>query len=465
MSILSLIFLFMIFLSLQWKTSTSQTWIKAGYWYAGSENPMPNINSALFTHLICAFAYIDPSTHELVLKASDEPYISSFSSSVRKGNPSVKPLLSIWTQNGKFGNVGNSSNFLVMTQTPTYRKTFIESSIKMARAYGFEGLDLYVATLLNTKGNMTSLGNLFNEWRVAADQEKLILTVGVRYSPDLDSMSYPVDSVSKNFDWVHIRSYDYHTPMTDNFTGAHSALYDPSSHMNTDYGVNEWIKSGLPASKLVLGLAYHGYAWTLVDPKDNSIGGAPAKGPAITPDGSISYDYIRNHMRSYKINSLYNSTYVINYCTIYSFWIGFDDVEAIKNKVVYAKKMGLRGYSVWQLPNDHNWELSKAAAQEDNYRGHHKRIFVIALCTTAFFILLIGCIISNMRKRIISKVKQVMVMMMTLMNSGKSSYHNQQVISFADIREATNSFSEENKLGEGGYGPVYKVLSSSVYKY
>ncbi|XP_076896731.1 uncharacterized protein LOC143549818 [Bidens hawaiensis] len=413
MSVLSLILLF-IFLSLQWKTSTSQTWIKAGYWYAGSENPMPNINSALFTHLVFAFAYINPSTHELVPIASNEPYISSFVSTVKKSNPSVKPLLSIWTQNENPGNNGNSSNFLLMTQNPAYRKIFIESSIKMARTYGFEGLDLYVTTLLNTKGNLTSLGNLFNEWRVAVDQEHLILTVGVHYSPELNSVSYPVDSVSKNFDWVHVRSYDYHTSMTDNFTGAHSALYDPSSHMNTDYGVNEWIKSGLPASKLVLGLAYHGYAWTLVDPKDNSIG-APAKGPAITRDGSMSYDYIRQHMRSYKTNSLYNSTYVINYCAIYSFWIGFDDVEAIKSKVAYAKKKGLRGYSVWQLPNDHNWELSKAAV-----------------------------------------VKQVMVLMMTMMNSGNSSYHNQQVISFADITDATNSFSEENKLGEGGYGPVYK---------
>ncbi|XP_076896730.1 uncharacterized protein LOC143549816 [Bidens hawaiensis] len=435
MSVLSLILLF-IFLSLQWKTSTSQTWIKAGYWYDGSENPMPNINSALFTHLVFAFAYINPSTHELVPIASNEPYISSFVSTVKKSNPSVKPLLSIWTQNENPGNNGNSSNFLLMTQNPAYRKIFIESSIKMARTYGFEGLDLYVTTLLNTKGNMTSLGNLFNEWRVAVDQEHLILTVGVHYSPELNSVSYPVDSVSKNFDWVHVRSY--------------AALYDPSSHMNTDYGINQWIKRGLPASQLVLGLAYHGFAWTLVDPKHNGIG-ALAKDLAITPDGSMSYEYIRKYMRSYNIYSVYNSTYVINYCVIDSFWIGFDDVEAIRNKVSYAKEKGLRGYNVWQVAHDYNWELSIAAgmSQEQDIYSHHKLLLVITLCTIASFILLLGCIIYYLRERIISKVKQVM-------NQGKISYHNHQVTSFVDIREATNSFSEENKLGEGGYGPVYK---------
>ncbi|KAM0002620.1 putative protein kinase RLK-Pelle-DLSV family [Helianthus debilis subsp. tardiflorus] len=296
---------------------------------------------------------------------------------------------------------------------------------------------------------MTNLGILFNELRHAVDQEKLILTMGGHYSPEFDLQSYPVDLVSKNFDWVHIKAYAYHTPLVDNFTAAHAALYDPSSPVNTDYGVNEWIKRGLPASKLVLGMSYHGFAWTLVDPKDNGFG-APAKGVAITDDGTVGYKHIKQYLRSYGVNSVRNSTYVVNYCAIGSFWIVFDDVESIRKKVAYAKEKGLLGVSVWHVSNDDNWELSKAIAQEEDAYNRHKRLLVITLCTITFFILLLGCMICCLRKRIIiSKVKQVM-------NSGKPSDHSHQVLSFADIREATNSFSEENKLGEGGYGPVYK---------
>lgn len=39
-----------------------------------------------------------------------------------------------------------------------------------------------------------------------------------------------------------------------------------------------------------------------------------------------------------------------------------------------------------------------------------------------------------------------------------SEYHYPQTFSFDDIKAATNDFSKENKLGEGGYGPVYKVI-------
>lgn len=35
--------------------------------------------------------------------------------------------------------------------------------------------------------------------------------------------------------------------------------------------------------------------------------------------------------------------------------------------------------------------------------------------------------------------------------------HDLKVFKYASIMEATNDFSSENKLGQGGFGPVYKV--------
>jgi len=38
--------------------------------------------------------------------------------------------------------------------------------------------------------------------------------------------------------------------------------------------------------------------------------------------------------------------------------------------------------------------------------------------------------------------------------------HGLTVFNYTSVMEATNRFSSENKLGQGGFGPVYKVTSN-----
>jgi hypothetical protein len=39
---------------------------------------------------------------------------------------------------------------------------------------------------------------------------------------------------------------------------------------------------------------------------------------------------------------------------------------------------------------------------------------------------------------------------------------NRIIFSFSQILEATSNFSDENKLGQGGFGPVYKVSENCL---
>ena len=50
-------------------------------------------------------------------------------------------------------------------------------------------------------------------------------------------------------------------------------------------------------------------------------------------------------------------------------------------------------------------------------------------------------------------------------NKDGQAGHELQIFSFESISVATNNFSTENKLGEGGFGPVYKVNSSLSLSY
>ncbi|KAJ0029865.1 hypothetical protein Pint_14615 [Pistacia integerrima] len=211
--------LYIIYLSSELRPVNPETLIRAGYWSVGSKITSSDINSALFTHLICSYAVIDSTSYRIAFsQPSDETLFSTFTQTVRQKNPSVTTLLSI-------GNaVTNYSDFASMVSNPSYRKSFIDSSIKIARLYGFQGLDLNWAP--NNSSDMFNMGVL------------------KQYGPNVDVM--------------------------------------------------------------------------------------------------------------------YNATY----CTIGTSWIGFDDVEAIRAKVSYAKEKGQLGYYVRQVADDNDWVLSQAAGTQ-----------------------------------------------------------------------------------------------------
>ncbi|KAH9700054.1 Receptor-like serine/threonine-protein kinase [Citrus sinensis] len=461
----------------------AQTLIRAGYWDSDDGFPVSDVNSALFTHLMCGFADVNSTSYELSLSPSDEKQFSNFTDTVKIKNPSITTLLSIGG-----GNNPNYSSYSSMAGNPSFRKYFIDSSIKIARLYGFQGLDLSW-NQANTSRDKYNIGILFKEWRAAvalearnnSSQSQLILTAKVAYSPLSTAAAYPVDSIRQYLNWVHVITTEYSSPTWQNFTGAHAALYDPNSVSNTEYGITEWIEEGLSADKLVLCLPFYGYAWTLVKPEDNGIGAA-ATGPALHDDGLVTYKEVKNHIKNYgpNVQVMYNSTYVVNYCSIGKIWFGFDDVEAVRVKVAYAKEKKLRGYYVWEVSSDHYWMLSQAAAEEDKRNRQNKRLlWAIVLPITTACILLIGfllyyyCWMKNLKLEAFFLLVDINWTVIDSAKASKDSANSQadagdfnsndpdlREYSLADIEVATDRFSIENKLGEGGYGPVYKGVLS-----
>ncbi|XP_044471352.1 class V chitinase-like [Mangifera indica] len=457
---------FFVFFTLKLYSAKSQISVKAGYWYSGSGFPSLGINSALYTHLHCAFAQVNSTSYELSLSESDEKLFPNFTDTVKQKNPSVFTLLSIGGANA------NYSTFSAMVSDSSFRKSFIDSSIRTARLYGFHGLD-FCWVYANSSSDMYNMGVLFQEWRAAINLEalnssyaQLLLTAAFLLKPGLDSGRFPLEAMERYLDWANILAYDYYTPQWYNFTAAQAALYDPSSNVNTDYGIRAWISRGFSADKMVLGLPFYGYAWTLANPMENGIG-APATGPAIRESGATNYKEIRNFAETYGANVTYNATYVVNYCTVGATWIGFDDVEVVKTKVAYAKEKKLLGYSVWEVGYDDNWILSQAAAQESNKNGGKKwRLLATVLSTTAAAILLLGCFLIYYfwQRELKSEGSKKKLNDPSATGDFNRNAHNLITYSFHEIEAATGRFSFENKLGEGGYGPVYKVITFLLIK-
>ncbi|GMN69181.1 hypothetical protein TIFTF001_038232 [Ficus carica] len=266
---------------------------------------------------------------------------------------------------------------------------------------------------------MENLGTLFKEWRAAAiseaansSQPELILTTVVWYLPDFEDASFPVDSIQSNLDWAHVMAYDYYMPLWANFTGAHAALFDPSGGANMDSAVST----------------------------DGS----------IEESGAMRYKLIERYIEKNNAEVKYNATYVVNYCVVGSTWIGFDDVEAVKVKVSYAKQNNLLGYYAWHLANDDNWELSLAAQEGGSNKKHKWKSLVSILPPNSY---------KFFRKRkLMSKASKVKENYIEGVGDLNNDVPNLQVFTLANIEAATKHFSIENKLGEGGYGPVYKGI-------
>lgn len=361
-------YLYLLFL-LQLHNSSAQDVVKAAYWFPASEFPVSDIDSTLFTHLICAFANLDTQTNQLVISSANTPSFSSFTKTVQLKNPSVKTLLSIGG-----GNVA-SETFASMASQSSSRKTFIDSSIKLARSYDFHGLDLDWEHQTMTS-EMTFLNLLLDEWRAAVDTEatdsglpKLILTAAVPFTPLINSIVYPTASLSRNLDWINVMAYDFYAPDRASASGAthsHAALYDSSSDVSASYGIEKWIEGGVSSKKIVIGFPFYGYAWLLTNPNNHGLL-APANGPDLSvggSDGSIGYNKIKMLIIGQKgATTVFNDTIVADYCYVGTSWIGYDDVQTISTKISYAKGKGLLGYFAWHVGSDDSWVLSKQASQ------------------------------------------------------------------------------------------------------
>ncbi|KAL5204960.1 hypothetical protein ABZP36_009831 [Zizania latifolia] len=359
--------------------------VRAGYWLTSSSHysPVSSINTSLYSHVYYSSVSIDETHSTVAIPPGDESStLYTFSRNVKStGNSAVKTVLSISTDEYR-EDVSNAA-FSRMAGDEGLREVFISSSIELARANGFDGLDL-AWSFPATQTDMENLGVLLAEWRAEimeesdnTSSEPLLLTATVYFSnhifdrPDSD-LNYPIEDISNSLDWANILTFGLHK--NSNVTTADAPLYDKFSHFSASYGVISWLDAGLPPCKLVMGIPLFGRSWFLRNKSKHGLG-APAaaagtKQRRSNQTGIIAYAEIADYLKSESVLVTHDNQSVADYFYSGDLWVSFDSALVVQDKIEYLMKPRLLGYFLWTISfDDANCTLSKQASL--SWHQHH----------------------------------------------------------------------------------------------
>jgi chitinase len=153
-------------------------------------------------------------------------------------------------------------------------------------------------------------------------------------------------------------SYDFFNSLTPT-TGHHAGLY-ASEHAvptdrNADAAVKQYLAAGVPADKIVLGVAFYGRGFAGVTPLNNGV-----NQPYERFEGEHNYpELARTLVGKQGFIRYWDSTaqapYLWNSAT--RTFITYDDPQSIEIKARYILEHRLGGIMFWELSQDRDGEL------------------------------------------------------------------------------------------------------------
>jgi len=314
------------------------------------------VNASKLTHINYAFVNVQHNRAWLTNLKTDSTNFRNLNK-LKLKNPDLKILISI-------GGWAWSGNFSDAVLSDTSRRAFAQSAVDIIRKYSLDGVDIdweYPAQVgagnkfrPEDKQNYTLMFEALRaELNVAEKQtgKKLLLTTavgGFKRFLDLTEMG----RAQVYLDYINLMTYDY---LQDSLKLSvhHTNLYGSKMYKgndNADQTVADYIAAGVPASKLVMGLAFYGRSSIVAENTQNGLGvkttgTAQGGGYTLIRDSLINkqgFKYFRD--KEAKAPYLYNPST--------RQFISFDDEWSVKNKADYVKDKKMGGVMFWEYTSD-----------------------------------------------------------------------------------------------------------------
>ncbi|MDN3919675.1 glycoside hydrolase family 18 protein [Roseateles violae] len=294
---------------------------------------------------------------------------------LKKRAPHIRVLASV-------GGWGGSDPFFHLANDPARRAVFTASVVAFLRAHpGFDGIDIdWEHPGGNGAANGVQLGapadgqgyaDLIDDLRQAVDA--MGTETGRRYlvTTAVNTTSTIVKRVNFRqagpaLDLVFMMSYDFYGAWSE-AAGNHTMLFSSSADADDslDRSVRNMLEAGVPAAKLVAGVAMYGRGFAGVA---KPVTGAAKSGPyPAGGEGTLRYREIAAEALGPKGSGIKGFKAVFDAKTqAWSLWnaqsrayIGYDDPRAVLAKGRYVLKHGLAGIFAWELSQD-NGDLLNA---------------------------------------------------------------------------------------------------------
>lgn len=319
------------------------------------------------------YAFVDISNNRAWLHNESTDTINLRKLSALKNiNNNLKIMISIggWTW---------SKNFSDAVLTDSSTKKFAESAVAIVAKYDLDGVDIdWEYPGMQGDSNIyrphdkEGYTMLFKDLRTGLDSLKKI--TGRRYFISTavgGSEEYiehtEMKKVAAYADYINVMSYDY-ADGSDSMSNHHTNLFTSSKNFDqysADRSIRAFINAGVPAKKIVIGIAFYGKGWQMRTNDNNGL-----YRTALKPAHGGGFTYLKDSIINRKgFTRFWDSTakapYLFNDST--KVFISYDDEESVKAKCEYVKKYHLGGAMFWEYNDDKKEYLLKTIAKVFNY--------------------------------------------------------------------------------------------------
>jgi chitinase len=235
------------------------------------------------------------------------------------------------------------------------RTAFVNHLLATMDDVGADGLDLDWEPLASGDyANFTALAVALR-----AARSNIVLTVPVGWvNSNFDNPSSPnpfFGSIAYLFDRIDIMSYDMEWPADGWVSWYTAALHDEAANhpSSIDSSVDFYLASGVPRSKLGIGIGFYGVCWHGVTAARQMIG----KNAGIYgSDNTYSYHNIVTQyylVGNYHYDAVAEMPYLANTSAFGPSpgcnFLSYEDAQSIAAKGAYANRNGLGGTIIWNV--------------------------------------------------------------------------------------------------------------------